>query len=231
MSNRHIFPTSLKDVQPGDKTGEYHITFCNLPFNTTWQEMKDWISASCPVDYIEVFPTSCSGWLRVKGKDDFEKALAHLRNERFKDRFLLFDSRNETESIKIKFKETSPKPKHARRKRSPRGSRGQKGPGESLMPTDYRAHTPPHDHAWSQSDHVHAAEAAKRWAYEECLTLATLMYNSSLRSTWQMQYPVSAFPYYQPEYYNGMGMDYCGNPYSPYSFGGSPAVYPTQVAG
>jgi hypothetical protein len=37
--------------------------------------MKDWVSASCPVDYIEVFSSSCSGWMRIKGKDNFEKAL------------------------------------------------------------------------------------------------------------------------------------------------------------
>ncbi|PTB65269.1 hypothetical protein BBK36DRAFT_1142259 [Trichoderma citrinoviride] len=232
MPNRHMFPTSLKDVQPGNETGDYHITFCNLAFNTTWQEMKDWISASCSVDYIEVFPSSCSGWIRVKGKDNFEKALAHLRSERFKDRSLLFDSRNEIEAIKIKCKETSPKPKHARRKRSTRGPKMlcEKSPA----PEDRRAQSPPpYTHTWSPTDHVHAAEVAERRAYEEYLAFASLMFSTtSLQGALQIQYPpVSAFPYYQAEYYNGMGMDYYGNPFSAYSFGASPDIHPAQLVG
>ncbi|OTA04657.1 hypothetical protein A9Z42_0052290 [Trichoderma parareesei] len=232
MSTEQIFPTSLRDVPPGDETGEYYITFCNLAFNTTWQEMKDWVSASCPVDYIEVFPSSCSGWMRVKCKDNFEKALAHLQSEHFKDRYLLFDSRNVTQAIKIKFKETSPKPKHVRRKRSSRGNRVQREPCETLVPQDrHAAQTPPFNHVWSnQSDHVHDAEAAKRRAYEEYVAFASsLVYHTRLQSTLPMQYPMSAFPYYQAEYYNGVGMGFYGNPYSHYFFGGSPAVYPLQV--
>ncbi|KAH0499502.1 hypothetical protein TgHK011_006694 [Trichoderma gracile] len=232
MSSRQLFPTSLKDVPPGDETGDYHITFCNLAFNTTWQEMKDWVSASCPVDYIEVFPSSCSGWMRIKGKDNFDKALAHLRSKHFKDRFLLFDSRNETQAIKIKFKETSPKPKHVRRKRSSRGSRVPKVPCEAFAPQQRRVQmTSPYDHAWlsQQADHVHDAEAAKRRAYEEFLAFASLMYNTRLQSTLSIQYPVSVFPYYQAEYYHGVGMNYYEDYHSPCYFGGSPAVHPMQV--
>ena len=45
-----------------------------LPFGTTWQNLKDWIKPVCKVDHVEVFPTSTSGWVRLKGKSDFESA-------------------------------------------------------------------------------------------------------------------------------------------------------------
>ncbi|KAL6895490.1 hypothetical protein HDV57DRAFT_11674 [Trichoderma longibrachiatum] len=231
MSNRHVFPTSLIDVQPGNETGDYHITFCNLALNTTWQEMKDWFSASCDVDFIEVFPSNCSGWMRVKGRDNFERALEHLRNELFRDQVLHFDSRNETQAIKIRYKENSPRPKHARRKRSNRGNPGQKQPCGYPVPQNCHAQSPlPDEYAWLiQSEHVHAAEAAKRRAYEEYLAFASFVYNTRLHNTLSMQYPVSAFPYCQPEHYGGLSLDSYGNYCSPYLFGGSPAVYTTQV--
>ncbi|KAL6851585.1 hypothetical protein J3F83DRAFT_639691 [Trichoderma novae-zelandiae] len=229
MPSRHIFPTWLKDVQPGDETGEYYVTVCNLAFNTAWQELKDWLSASCPVDFIEVFPTSCSGWMRLKGKDNFEKALAHLRSERFKDRSLLFDSRNESETIKIRFKEISPKPKHSRRKRSARGNRSQKVPCETATPQHRRAQSPPCSNPWSRTDYASVNEAAERWAYEEFLALASLMFSTSLQSTLRMQYPASAFAYYQAGSHGGMAMDYYGSPYSHYYAGGGPAMYPRQA--
>ena len=88
--------TIQADVGPGDQTGIYYITICNvrfspvapivlpslhhtsdhiqLPFGTSWQQLKDWARSACDVDHIEVFQNSTSGWVRVKGKDNFERA-------------------------------------------------------------------------------------------------------------------------------------------------------------
>ncbi|KAL9484534.1 hypothetical protein ACSS6W_003323 [Trichoderma asperelloides] len=75
MANRDMCPTTLIEVKPGDETGIYHIIFCNLPFKATWQELKDWLSESCAIDYVEIFPVSCSGWVCIHGKENFETVL------------------------------------------------------------------------------------------------------------------------------------------------------------
>ncbi|KAL2213600.1 hypothetical protein CC79DRAFT_1327504 [Sarocladium strictum] len=66
--------TFQADVGPGDVTGVYYITICNLPFETSWQQLKDWLRPHCEVDHIEVFKTSTSGWVRLRGKRNFDKA-------------------------------------------------------------------------------------------------------------------------------------------------------------
>lgn len=42
-----------------------------LPFNTTWQGLKDFIKPVSTVDHVEIFPRSTSGWVRVTGYDNF----------------------------------------------------------------------------------------------------------------------------------------------------------------
>lgn len=37
--------------------------------------MKQWISAIVKVDRVEVFPDSTSGWIRVNGRANFDKAM------------------------------------------------------------------------------------------------------------------------------------------------------------
>ncbi|KAM0482836.1 hypothetical protein ACHAP7_003937 [Fusarium lateritium] len=66
--------TVQADVGPGDETGIYYITICNLPFGTSWQQLKDWTRTACVVDHIEVFQSSTSGWVRVRGRENFERA-------------------------------------------------------------------------------------------------------------------------------------------------------------
>ncbi|CAM1505614.1 Fc.00g112510.m01.CDS01 [Cosmosporella sp. VM-42] len=94
--------TVLADVGPGDKTGVYYIPICNLPFGTTWQHLKDFTRSACTVDHIEVFPTSTSGWVRVKGRENFDKAWARLDGGYFQGRSIIASDKNKTHSIKIK---------------------------------------------------------------------------------------------------------------------------------
>ncbi|PTB46951.1 uncharacterized protein TrAFT101_003613 [Trichoderma asperellum] len=113
MANRDICPTTLIEVKPGDETGIYHIIFCNLPFKATWQELKDWLSESCAIDFVEIFPVSCSGWVCIHGKEKFETVLAYMKTEYFKGRHLIFDDKNKSEPIRIRVRVAGPKPKYA----------------------------------------------------------------------------------------------------------------------
>ena len=45
-----------------------------LPFNTQWTELKDFIRTVCEVDYVEVFNASTHAWVRVLGYQDYCKA-------------------------------------------------------------------------------------------------------------------------------------------------------------
>ncbi|KAH7267202.1 uncharacterized protein BKA55DRAFT_589651 [Fusarium redolens] len=94
--------TVQADVGPGDETGIYYITICNLPFATSWQELKDWTRTACVVDHIEVFQGSTSGWVRVRGRENFERAWGLLNGGVFKGRSIIASDRNRNHSIKIK---------------------------------------------------------------------------------------------------------------------------------
>lgn len=92
----------MTTVAPGDETGLYHITLCNLPFGTSWSSLKDWICTACEVDHIEVFPQSTSAWVRVKGKENFTRAWGLLERGIFQGRRIIASDKNKSESIKIK---------------------------------------------------------------------------------------------------------------------------------
>ncbi|RBR22398.1 uncharacterized protein FIESC28_04492 [Fusarium coffeatum] len=95
--------TIQADVAPGNETGIYYITICNLPFGTSWQQLKDWTRTACVVDHIEVFQGSTSGWVRVKGRENFENAWAGLLNGGvFNGRLIVASDKNRSHSIKIR---------------------------------------------------------------------------------------------------------------------------------
>ncbi|KAL6356386.1 hypothetical protein LRP88_09982 [Fusarium phalaenopsidis] len=122
--------TILVDVLPGDQTGIYYIPICNvcsnfqgpcschamedeancevqLPFNVLFRRLKSWIrkGASCEVDHVEIFFNSTSGWVRLQGKDNFEKAWKLLSSGRaFDGRSIIADDKNRTQTITIKKK-------------------------------------------------------------------------------------------------------------------------------
>ncbi len=98
-------PSPPKDmVPPGGETGVYYIPISNvrrtscrtgvhqaraacadptcvqLPFSATWQQVKDFLRQVAPVEHVEIFPRSTSGWIRVRGHDNF-KAVFGTRTE------------------------------------------------------------------------------------------------------------------------------------------------------
>ncbi|OAA43142.1 Nucleotide-binding, alpha-beta plait [Metarhizium rileyi] len=95
----------MADVEPGEKTGVYYMPICNdnqLPFGTSWQDFKDWLRADCDVDHVELFQSSTSGWIRLRGEDNFNKAWSRMKKEYFRNRAIIASDRNRTECIKIK---------------------------------------------------------------------------------------------------------------------------------
>ena len=73
---------ALVQVQPGNVTGIFYIMVANLPWKCSWQKLKDfardqqadgtWIE----IDHAHVYPDgTTSGWVRVKGRENFNKAM------------------------------------------------------------------------------------------------------------------------------------------------------------
>ncbi|KAK2604869.1 hypothetical protein N8I77_007763 [Diaporthe amygdali] len=87
-------------VPPGNQTGTYYIPISNLPFNVSWQEVKDHVRQVCAVDHVEIFPKSTSGWVRVKGFEHFRAAFELLNGKEFKGRAVIADDRNADRPLK-----------------------------------------------------------------------------------------------------------------------------------
>ncbi|RMJ02321.1 hypothetical protein BHE90_013957 [Fusarium euwallaceae] len=100
------------DVAPGDQTGVYYITICNLSFGVQHQELKDWIHSKvvCKVDFVQIFSGSTSGWVRLRGKDNFKKAWGVLNGGDFNGRSIIADDRNRTQTITIKMRNKAGQP-------------------------------------------------------------------------------------------------------------------------
>ena len=72
----------MPQVSAGNKTGIYYIIVAGLPWQCTWQRLKDFARNAQPdgsyieIDHAMVYPESpTNGWVRVKGKETFKKAL------------------------------------------------------------------------------------------------------------------------------------------------------------
>lgn len=89
-------------VPPGIQTGVYYIPVGNLPFDATWQQLKDFVREVATVDHVAIFKNSTSGWVKVTGHDNFTKAFAKLNGGLFKDRYLTAMDKNEHESLMIR---------------------------------------------------------------------------------------------------------------------------------
>ncbi|KAI1180379.1 hypothetical protein F4777DRAFT_313182 [Nemania sp. FL0916] len=101
-------------VPPGNITGYYYIPFANLPWHTSWQELKDHIRTVCSVERVEINDNNTGGHVVLKGRANFDAALGMvvqqhscqsvwkstnstlelLNGGAFNDRALIADGRN-----------------------------------------------------------------------------------------------------------------------------------------
>ncbi|KAK4156721.1 hypothetical protein C8A00DRAFT_12372 [Chaetomidium leptoderma] len=88
-------------VRPGSETGLYYILVANLAHKTTWKDLKAFASQACEVDHAEVYPPT-SGFVRVKGRANFEKAFQYLDGNTLEYRALQADARNMNQSTVVK---------------------------------------------------------------------------------------------------------------------------------
>ncbi|KAI0010155.1 hypothetical protein F4779DRAFT_616885 [Xylariaceae sp. FL0662B] len=89
-------------VPPGSQTNLYHIIVSNLPWQTSWQQLKDHVRTVCNVERVEVFNDSTSGWVAVRGRDNYDAAFRLLNGGVFNGRALIADGKNATEPKMIK---------------------------------------------------------------------------------------------------------------------------------
>ncbi|TGO46150.1 hypothetical protein BOTNAR_0610g00010 [Botryotinia narcissicola] len=98
----------MPQVLPGDVTGLYYILVSNLPWSCKWQILKDFArkhdsEGYClAIEHAQVYPGSTCGWVTVRGKEDFVKALQHLKGGTMGNRALCADGRNETMPIQVR---------------------------------------------------------------------------------------------------------------------------------
>lgn len=90
------------DIPPAHETGEYYILVANvrcpetpsspppssneplqsvltriprqLPFGCTWRCLKDFTRTVCEPAFVTVFQDSTCGWVKVSGRENFDKA-------------------------------------------------------------------------------------------------------------------------------------------------------------
>lgn len=87
--DHQLWPTTLSSpvvtylemaiVPCGDETGEYYIIVSGLPWSATWQKLKDFVrypkTGGCiNVEHVYIYPSTTDGWVKVRGKEDFERA-------------------------------------------------------------------------------------------------------------------------------------------------------------
>ncbi|KAI0199667.1 hypothetical protein F4808DRAFT_204417 [Astrocystis sublimbata] len=89
-------------VPPGNETGYYYIPIANLPWQTSWQELKDHVRTVCPVERVEISEDSTSGHVVLKGCANFDAAFRLLNGGIFHDRALIADGRNAYSWVLIK---------------------------------------------------------------------------------------------------------------------------------
>ncbi|TGO07524.1 hypothetical protein BTUL_0269g00070 [Botrytis tulipae] len=98
----------MPQVLPGDVTSLYYILVSNLPWSCTWQILKDFARKNdseghcLAIEHAQVYPGSTCGWVTVRGKEDFLRALQHLQGGTMGNRALCADGRNETMPIQVR---------------------------------------------------------------------------------------------------------------------------------
>lgn len=63
----------------GEDTGIYYLIVSGLPWSATWQKLKDFVrypdsGGVINVDHVFIYPSATDGWVRIHGKEEFQKA-------------------------------------------------------------------------------------------------------------------------------------------------------------
>ncbi|KAI3326555.1 hypothetical protein HD806DRAFT_551608 [Xylariaceae sp. AK1471] len=87
---------------PGNETGYYYIPIANLPWQTSWQELKDHVRTVCSVEHVEISEDSTSGHVVLEGRANFDAAFRLLNGGIFRDRALIADGRNADSWVLVK---------------------------------------------------------------------------------------------------------------------------------
>ncbi|KAK3399297.1 hypothetical protein B0T20DRAFT_497543 [Sordaria brevicollis] len=90
-------------VEDGELTGIYYIPISGLPHTTTWQQLKDHVRRGCGVeaDKIEVY-APLGGCVRIRERDNFDKAFNFLNGSLLNNRALFADGRNKGGRVMVK---------------------------------------------------------------------------------------------------------------------------------
>ncbi|KAI0115980.1 hypothetical protein GGR51DRAFT_555854 [Nemania sp. FL0031] len=89
-------------ARPGNETGYYYIPIANLPWHTSWQELKDHVRSVCSVEHVEINGDGTGGHVILKGRANFEAAFRLLNGGVFHDRALIADGRNVDNWVLVK---------------------------------------------------------------------------------------------------------------------------------
>ncbi|KAJ2989560.1 hypothetical protein NUW58_g3411 [Xylaria curta] len=87
---------------PGHETGIYYIPIANLPWHTSWQELKDYVRTVCSVEHVEINEDGTGGHVVLKGQANFDAAFRLLNGGIFHDRALIADGRNVDSWVMVK---------------------------------------------------------------------------------------------------------------------------------
>ncbi|KAI1131545.1 hypothetical protein F5Y10DRAFT_286460 [Nemania abortiva] len=89
-------------ARPGNETGYYYIPIANLPWHTSWQELKDHVRSVCAVEHVEINGDGTGGHVILKGRANFDAAFRLLNGGVFHDRALIADGRNADDWVLVK---------------------------------------------------------------------------------------------------------------------------------
>ncbi|KAL3424761.1 hypothetical protein PVAG01_04042 [Phlyctema vagabunda] len=95
----------------GNITGLYYIPIAGLPWNTTWQALKDFVrnhpDGTClQVERAHVYQNNgvaaTDGYVCLRGSEHFHKAMSFLQGARLGSQYLMVIGTNETSTINLR---------------------------------------------------------------------------------------------------------------------------------
>ncbi|KAK6950353.1 hypothetical protein Daesc_008679 [Daldinia eschscholtzii] len=230
-------------VSPGSQTNVYYILVSNLPWQTSWQQLKDHVRTVSAVERVEVFNESTSGWVSVRGRENYDAALRLLNGGVFNGRALLADGKNATESIMIREPvgvsttcNSASKTPHTPRYRTPPSTQYSASTPPMISPhatgyVEWTSPTSPASYVTTSAMECASYNMAVAVPYDyneapNCYTYDTsttsyMDQTTMVSSTTMVQYPYEA-PYSQ-QYQMG---EYHGNDYAMYNSIPSPESLP-----